>query len=482
MKKILFVNPQILNKELYGDLGVAGSSAYPLGLCSLAAVARKHGYAAQILDARVLGMNLEETVEEIIKINPDYLGLTAVTITIDRVAEVAAEIKKKNAGIKIILGGPHLTAVPEETFNRFKSFDLGVIGEGELTLIELLQKLDQGEDLNEVSGLIFVENGNLKLTKPRGFIENLDDLPMPAWDLLPNLTKFYHPTIYSLNRLPSTHLVTSRGCPGKCIFCDTAVFGKKFRHFSSEYVMKMIKELYYNYGIKDILFDDDLFMGNRKRLVDICNMLIEKKLNLTWSCNARVDFITKDILSLMKNAGCWQIAYGIESGSQRMLDYMGKNTNLNQIKEVLRWTRKAGIRTKGFFMMGYPIETKEDALQTIKFATEIDLLDFQINFFTPLPGSEAYKMTADKKLKELAWGDLNFHTEPVFIPEKISKAELMQLNKEAFRRFYLRPKIIISYLSMVKNWGNFLKLLKGMQALLIFLLPKTHKKRKPVTQ
>lgn len=468
MKKILFVNPPVLNTELYGKLGEAGSNACPLGLCSLAAVVRGQGFDTAILDSRSLNMSKGETVDEILRIGPDYLGLTAVTLTINKAAEIAKEIKKQDKNIIIILGGPHVTAVPEETLLRYPEFDMGVIGEGELTIVELLSALEKGTGLASIEGIIFKSNGTLQKTAKRKFIEDLDTLPMPAWDLLPNLSRYYRPTAYSVYKLPSTHLVTSRGCPGKCIFCDTAVFGSKYRCFSSGYVMNIIRYLYNTYGIRDFLFDDDLFIGNRKRLFEICNALIDAKLNLSWSCNARIDLIDRDMLKLMKRSGCWQIAYGIESGSQRILDYIKKNTTLQKIKEVLRWTTQEKIRTKGFFMMAYPIETKEEILQTIDFTKKIDLYDFQINFLAPLPGSEAYKMALESGVQLGSWDTLNFHTDPTFIPRGLTREELIRLNKLAFRQFYLRPKIIFSYLFMVNSWGNFVKLIKGALALLKF--------------
>ncbi len=466
MKKVLLVNPPVLKNEVYGKLGAMGSSAYPLGLCSLAAVLRKADFKVEIFDPCILGINLKDATDTILRINPDYLGLTAVTITIERAAQLAKEVKDRKKNIPVIIGGPHLTATPEETLLRYPCFDIGVIGEGEITVVELLTKMEKGADLSLVQGLIFRDNSSIKKTAARSFIGNLDDLPLPAWDLLPSLPKYYYPTISSLNRLPSTHLVTSRGCPGRCIFCDTSVFGRKYRFFSSNYVIKMVNKLYHNYGIRDILFDDDLFVGDKRRLIEICNMLISERLNLSWSCNARIDMIDSEMLTIMKKAGCWQIAYGIESGSQKILNSIGKNTNLKQIEEVLRLTSYLNIKTKGYFMMGYPNETKEDILETIKFAKKIYLQDFQISFFTPFPGSKIQGANVALKEKPENWGSFNTYTEPKFIPEGLNKENLIELNRIAFKEFYLRPKIIFSYLGRPGIWINIFKLLKGVYALL----------------
>ncbi len=480
-KKIIFVNPLCTREEMYAKLAKAGSLAPPLGICWLAAVTRKEGYEVKILDASILNLNSIQTTKKLFEMSPDIICLTATTLSINSAARVAKLVKKDREDIIVILGGPHITATPFETMERFPQFDIGVIGEGEITIVKLINKIKnckKAKDLNHnviktVDGLIIRNKSKLITTNKRKLIDKLDELPFPAWDLLPNLIKYYRPTFYSVKRLPSTSLLTSRGCPGQCTFCDRAVFGNCLRAFSADYVIRMIKFLKKNYDIKDILFDDDTFMIFKKRLIEICNRIINEKINITWSCNSRVNLADYDILKLMKKAGCWQIAYGIESGNQRVLNFMKKGINLEQIRRALVLTKKAGIKTKGFLMMGLPSETEKEIEDTISFILSVPLDDFQINFFSPLPGTELSSIAQKYGKVEKDWSKMGMHTEESFLPYNIPRKKLVQLNKKAFRKFYLRPKVIFSYILMLRKPEDFLRLYEGSMSLLKYWLSKS---------
>jgi anaerobic magnesium-protoporphyrin IX monomethyl ester cyclase len=463
-KKLLLVNPPLSLKERYGKMAESGTTTPPLGLCSLAAVTRNAGYETKIIDAEALGLSFDETVAEIQREAPDYVGITAVTVSILNAASLAKMLKPALSA-PILLGGPHLTAVPEETMTRCADFDIGVIGEGEKTILELLDALDGKASLENIRGLILREGEGLKLTGPREFIQNLDDLPIPAWDLLPLLTKYYRTPTFNLGRTPATSLVTSRGCVGKCIFCDRKVFGNHIRGYSASYVLKMIRYLQENHGIKEIIIHDDAFVILKKRLVEFCNAIIDEKMDITWTCNARVDLVNPEMLSLMRKAGCWQIGYGIESGSQRILDFIGKGTRLETIEQSVRWTKKAGIRTRGFFMMGHPTETEESIRETINFAKRIPVDDFQITMFSPLPGSEAFHIAPEYGLFDPDWKKMNMW-HPSFIPRDLTEEKMIAYHKKAFIEFYVRPRIIFSYLMMLRKPEHFVKLFKGVASLL----------------
>src|SRR3989344_9098965 len=288
MSKILFLNPPLPLEELYGKLAEGGSELPPLGIAILAAVTRDNGYKTKILDAAALKLNYEQTVNEILKENPNYLAITSVTISIFNAAKIAKLIKEKNPNIITIIGGPHLTAVPEETMEKFSEFDIGVIGEAEETIVELLNNLDKNKNLNNIKGLIIRNKNKLKKTIQRPFIKNLEKLPFPAWDLLPDLLKYYQPAADSLHRSPATLLITSRGCPGQCIFCDRKVFGNLIRSYSAKYVIDMIKYLQKNYGIKDLFIEDDNFLVFKQRTKEICELIIKENIDITFSIMGRV--------------------------------------------------------------------------------------------------------------------------------------------------------------------------------------------------
>ncbi|MFH1638671.1 MAG: radical SAM protein [Candidatus Woesearchaeota archaeon] len=467
MAKIVFLNPPLSLDDLYNDLGEGGSELPPLGITILAAVTRKKGHNTKIIDALALKMNCNETAKAILKENPDYLAITSTTMSIYTAAAVAKRVKEKKK-VKVILGGPHITAVPKETMERFKEFDIGVIGEGEDTLIELL---DKGERKN-VLGLIIRENNKLIFTGKRKYIKDLDKLPFPAWDLLPNLVTYYQPAADSLNRSPATLLITSRGCTGQCLFCDRSVFGNLCRAHSADYVIKMIKHLQKEYGIKELFIEDDNFLLFKRRLKDICERIIEEKIDLTWSCMGRVDTLDPKMLKLLKKAGCWQINFGCESGSQKILDILNKEVKVEDIERAIRMTYKAGIKVKGLFMLGNFGETKETIKETLAFIKRVPLTDFHMTYFTPMPGAEAYEIADKYGEFDKSWKKVNMFNSANFIPKDLTKEELEYYYKKAWKAFYFRPRIILYYLTKLKDPLTRKKIIKGGIAFTKFLFKR----------
>lgn len=449
-KNIVFVNPPVSMEERYGKLSAGANYLPPLGLCHLAAIVREKGFDTRIIDCVALQLYYEDSVDKILRDKPKIVGITASTISIYNAAKIAELIKAKDRSVVTIIGGPHVTSSPEETMKKFPQFDLAVIGEGEITIIDLLEKYYQGCNLDEVDGIVFRRDNGLKFTNQRAAIKNLDLLPMPAWDLLPYLPKFYRSSSQNIKTMPSTSLVTSRGCPGQCTFCDRKVFGNYCRSFSSGYVIKMIETLYFDYGIRDIQIKDDNFTAFRNRLVEVCKILIEKKINISWSCLSRVDNMNPEILSLMKKAGCWQIQYGIESGSQEIIDVYKKAIKLEQVSQTIKWTKEADISPLGLFIIGSPLETEQTMLKTIVFAKSLDLDDFRLHYLTPFPGSELYE-TANKfgtfgnDWKQLCEYKVNF------IPNGLTREIMEKYYRRAYLEFYCRPKIFFAYLKRMRN-------------------------------
>lgn len=471
MKKMIFLNPPFSAEELYGDLAGGGSELPPLGIVILATLTRKNGYETKIIDAAALKLNYEATVKKILEESPDILGITSTTMTIYKAAKVAGMVKERNSNIKIVVGGPHITCCPEETMNLFPEFDVGVIGEGEITLIELLKYFENGLDLSSCKGIIFRNNNSIITTGRSEFIHNLDQIPFPAWDLLPDMVKYYQPAATSLNRSPATLLVTSRGCPGKCVFCDNSMFGNKCRGHSAEYIIGMIEHLQKNYGIKDIFFEDDNFFLFKKRNKELCRLIKEKKIDISFSLMGRVDMITPDVLLMLKDAGCWQIGYGCESGSQKILDTINKGITVEQIERALDMTRKAGIRIKGLFMIGNFGESKETIEETLRFIKRVPMDDFQVNCFTPLPGTPGAKLAHKYGKYDPDWRKANIALSENFIPDGLTREELSYYRKRAYRIFYLRPRIVFYYfLKMFKDKKMFLKILKGGVSLLKYVI------------
>lgn len=466
---IVFTLPPSGLKDWYQDLAGAGSELPSYGLCYLAAITRENGYSTLLLDPLALKLTLEETVQRILDHNPRYVGISVNTLTIFKGVELARVIKERDKQVKIIVGGPHITASGIETFERFPSFDVGVVAEGEITIIELLKCLDSKLKFSNIEGIIYRENGQVQKTAQRAFIEDLDSLPFPAWDLLPDLPKYYRPAGNNISRLPATSLVPSRGCPMRCTFCNRSIFGRKFRAHSPEYIMGMIKELYHKYRIRDITFQDDNFMGNPK-LKEICQLLIKEKMDLTWSCLGSTNFAKTEILKLMRQAGCWQISWGIETASQEILNVFKKGITVEQMENALKLTHKTGIKNRGFFMIGGFLETKETIKKTIKFIKELPMSEFHITFFTPMPGAEAYELAQQYGTFDKSWEKINVHSSN-FIPRALSREELEYYHKKAYRIFYLRPRIIwYFFIKMVKNPKLIPKIGNSLIAFFKFLL------------
>ncbi|MEN6318259.1 MAG: radical SAM protein [Syntrophaceae bacterium] len=441
--------------KLYGHLP-------NLGLCSLAAVAEREGYRTEILDAAALQLSPLEVVREISEKRPRYVGLTAMTHSISSAALIARLIKEKMPEIKVILGGVHVTAVPSETLRKYPGlFDVCVLGEGELTLIELLSALEGGKDLVSVAGLAVQREGEIVKTAPREFLRDMDSLPMPAWHLLPDMKKYYGTTLISAGKGVSNHLLTSRGCPGRCIFCDTSVNGHKLRSYSVDYTMEMIDILHKKYKADDIQINDDTFVTFRKNLQEICKRLIAGKYNLTWSCDARASDVNEESLRLMKAAGCWQIAYGVETGSPRILEFIKKNVSLEQIRNAFAWTKKAGISTKGFFIMGHPTETEDSIRETIDLMLSLNIDVVGLTFFTVFPGSPIYSRIGEYGRFDPDWDRMDTYDVGNFIPHGFTAERLVQLRKEALRRFYLRPRYVIRQLSQIRNSYDLYRMLVG---------------------
>ena len=466
MSKIVLMTPPVTLEERYGKLSWAANTLPSLGILYLGSVLRKEGYEVSVIDASSLGRSPEALSGEIVALQPKYLGISATTLSIFHASAFADEIKKTINDIKIIVGGPHLTAIPEETMERFNSFDFGVIGEGEETIKELIHSLEHGNDIAEIPGIISRKNDKLLKTAPRAPINDLDKIPFPAWDLLADFPRRYHPPPFRFKQLPAAYIVTTRGCPYKCIFCDRSVFGNKCRGNNAGYIIELIEYLYKKFGIRELLIEDDTFITFKKRLIEVCEGIMRSGIKISWSCLGRADAVTPDILSMMKKAGCWSISYGIETGDAEVMKFIGKHITLDQVEEAVRLTKKAGIHSKGFFIMGHPTDTHDTIRKTIDFALKIPLDDISVSMMTPFPGSKLYQIASDYGTFDNDWRKMN-ELDVVFVPKGLSKNELQRYSKEMFRRFYLRPKIVLNYMKrIIGNPKGFPNYIKGFSAFL----------------
>jgi len=432
-------------EERYGSLAGAGSSLPSLGILFLAAVTRQHGYPTMVADAAALNLAAGELLERVRAAQPDVLGLSATTVSIFHAAAFAARVRELFPDITVVIGGPHVSAAPLETMERFDEFDVAVVGEGEDTIIELLKACDAGAGFDTVPGIVLRRAGEVVSNGRRPFLADLDVLPYPAWDLLEGFPWRYPPATFKVRKLPAASLVTSRGCPNRCIFCDRSVFGSSCHAFSAEYVIGMIRHLHDQFGVREFSFEDDTFTTFKKRLITICQGIIDLKLDISWTCLGRVTSIDAANLALMKRAGCWQISFGIESGSQEILGTIHKNVTLEQIRHGVGLCHAAGIFSKGFFIVGHPGETRQTLQQSLDFALELPLDDISVTMLTPFPGTEIYERAAEFGEFDSDWSRMNL-LNTVFIPYGLTHEELERHQREMLKRFYLRPRIMYGYL------------------------------------
>lgn len=458
-KLAVLVNPPVTLEERYGKLSTAGSSLPPFALMWLAGYSRSLGFETRIVDSEALNLTVSETARQILDQDPGVVGFTASTLSIAKAAAVAKRIKEERPEVVTMIGGPHMTAAPHATLEKHPEFDVGSYGEGEETWKELLECVRDKGDFNRILGCVVRQPWGIVKTPPRPVIENLDVLPLPAWDLLPEVTKHYQPSALRQHRSPASALVTTRGCFGACTFCDNQVFGQKVRGFSAKYVFNMVKQLVDTYGVKYITFYDDNFAHHKHRLRELLGLWKAADLDLTWSCNSRVDVVNKECLEQMRDAGCWQISWGIESGDQKILDYEAKHVTLDQIRKAVGWARDLGVYSKGFFIIGHPYETEDSIKRTIDFALELPLDDFQMSFMTPFPGTEIHTNAPKYGTLTEDWDRMNMWT-PVFVPHGLTADQLVKWQKNAIRRFYFRPKILKRYLgelTSISRWRAFLR-------------------------
>ena len=415
----------------------------PLGLTYIAAVLEKEGDDVEIIDMnarKVSDQHLRQTVRGV-----DLVGITGMITEYQEILRITKIIKEADSNVKVVLGGPLPTTIPEELL-QMSPADFVVIGEGERTIVTLTAALKRGGDLASIAGIGYKNGEQVFITDRPEHIADLDTIPFPARHLLDmkrytrNQFHNFSTKMAGIGKIRSTNMITSRGCPYSCTFCFKDMWGHKWRGRSPENIVAEIALLNAEYGINGFFFNDDTFVLDTKRVLRFCQLIMESRLNIAWYCNARVNLVSKELLEAMYASGCREVAYGIESGNQQVLDAMKKNITIEQVRNAVMWTKEAGIRANGFFMIGLPGETKETIHQTIAFAEELDMDFYGFSLVTPLPKTELYQAALTKGLAaaDLAtlkdW-DFNVNAN---LTEDCSDEYLLALQNEIFRKFELK--------------------------------------------
>lgn len=455
--KIVLINP--LYKNLYGEMQSTLGLFPPLGLAYIASALQKEGHSVRLIDMEAEGLNDESLFSEILKFSADLIGIYSSTPIIFYALNLAKECKNR-FNVSIVMGGPHPSSFPEDTIkNEFVDFI--VKGEGELTMPDLARAIERKLSLEDVRGISFKRNGEIINNVDQEYIHNLNDLPFPSHNLL--LMERYSPYSYLDRGGKWFTMLTTRGCPFRCIFCNSgSIFGKQYRVRNPESIVEEVKFLNKNYGIKNILFVDDTFTLSKESTFEFCRLLREKNLNISWSCETRVHLVDLELLKEMKRAGCFGIAFGIESGNQKMLNNLKKGITLEQSEYAVKAAKRAGIEVRTFWVFGAPNETRDTVLESIKFAKKLNPDIAHFNVMTPYPDTEIYRMAVAEGLFDPDWSKyFSIGENPVYETKDLSKDDLARLLKKAHREFYFRPSYILRALSRVRNPRHFFRLLKS---------------------
>jgi anaerobic magnesium-protoporphyrin IX monomethyl ester cyclase len=422
--KIALVNSPILEGASWHEIYL------PINLAYLAAVLEEKGYDLMVLDCPALQMNHEKLKAKLASFDPDIVGISTMTPTLPSAFLAARAAKEVCPNTKVVLGGLGATFLDEQILKAEPAVDFIVRGEGEQTMLELAQNPSDPKKLHKIDGVTFRGEKQIVRTPDRPVTQNLDELPRPAYKHFP-LEKY---RLFGRKVLP---VATSRGCPFNCSFCVTPqMFHHTFRMRSPKNVVDELEWLKNVHGAEAFSFYDDMLTYDKKRVYEICDGMRERKLDLPWDCQSRVDTVNREMVFKMKEAGCQELFYGVETGSQQILDVMGKKTSIEQNEKAIKWAKEAGIFVAISVVIGYPGETRHSIQQTLNFIRKVKPDDAFLCVATPSPGSElsniikkkGWKMSSDLSLYDLA--------NPVFENPELPAEEITKIRRDFCNSFY----------------------------------------------
>lgn len=476
MANILLANPPLTRDEFYKrGAKFAGAVLPPLGIAYIAAMLEKYGHKVKIYDGIAEGGLIGDFVRELNSY--DIVGLTVNSSFAYRAKETAKAIKEKDKDVLVAGGGAHANTIPLDLL-KDHHFDFSVIGEAEMTFCELAESIDKGKGISDIKeekcikGLAFLDKeSKLTYTEPRPLIKNIDDIPMPARHLLP--MHLYKMTEARSSRHPTHSMMTARGCPFSCTFCFQDIYKKTYRTHSPKRVVDEMELLKNKYGAREIAIWDEHFTLVKGRVIEICKEIKARGLDIPWSCASRLDGVNEEMLKEMRSAGCEFIAYGVESGSERMLKIIKKLETKDSMRKGFQMTKDAGIKIRGYFMLGLYGETLEEMQETIDFAKELEPDVVGFTLWVPFPGTTDYRrVIEDGTYSGVPYWEtgivpeFNFLEDPVYVPKGVTKEQLIKMHRKAYRSFYLRPKYILKRILEIRGYDDIKRLYTGARAIL----------------
>jgi radical SAM superfamily enzyme YgiQ (UPF0313 family) len=425
----------------------------PYGLLYLASSLERAGHSALVFDGL---LSTEAQILAAVRVErPGVAGISCVSSNWAGARRLAEEIKKIAPGVKVALGGPHINAVREQALHECPHADYAFYGDGEETFSAVVSALGAGRPAPPgLDGVACRDGDRIAAAPESAVIKEIDGIPFPAREALG--LKNYRPSPLYYRELPYAAVFGARGCPHRCTFCHTEPAA---RLRSPENLLAEVVSLRRDHGVREIMFYDDNFTLDRRRTARFCELLLARKVSLSWSASVRADSVDAATLRLMKAAGCWKLALGVESGCQRLLDRMKKDESLEQIERAVNLINVSGIQTAGFFMFGQPTETFEEGLETIAFMKKLRLDFVNVTALTPFPGTEVYDEVSGqpgfKGLEAMNMFDI------AYVPDTLTEERLRFLINSAFRQFYFRPAYILRQLRRLRSPGDLLRYARG---------------------
>ncbi|MCK5407001.1 MAG: radical SAM protein [Candidatus Krumholzibacteria bacterium] len=472
--KALFLNPPRFH-ELVGKNPsvIEHNRGYnpPLGILALATSVKKFTgdkHSVEVLDCQPRQLTHEQMEAYFEENSFDVVGITAMTFTLIDVIMIARTIKRTNPECKVVLGGPHVHIYPEETIN-LECVDYLIQGEGELAILDFLEALEGKRSFLSVPGIVYKDNGQVVNNGIAPKIPDLDQVPYPDRRLLPIE---HYGSLLGRHNLTTT-MFTSRGCPFRCTFCDRPMSPtiSGFRWRSAQHVVDELEEIV-GMGISEVLIYDDTFSVRKDRVLEICDEILSRGVKVTWDVRAHVNTVNADLLKRMKQAGCDRIHYGVESGNDRMLKVIKKNTKVKRVKQTFAETRKAGIEALAYFMIGQQTETQSDILDTMQLAKDLKPDYCHFTIFCPYPATEIYETgLARGFIKEDVWRNFSKDPHPGFqLPvweENFTREELYEWVVKCYKSFYSRPGYALRRLARVRRFGELKRKVRAGLAVLM---------------
>jgi len=441
-----------------------------LGIAYLTAVLIQNGYDVEVLDCLAEGYDSSAFKTFLLQKKYDVIGISTYTPDWYITKKSLSMIKKLQPDSITVIGGPHVNSMVNAglykyLFSDSDCFDFAVYGEGEQTFLDLVRAIADKKDIDSIDGILWKNSdGQGHINLPRKPIRNIDTIPFPALEYLP-LSK-YKRTPSSYKRPPVRSILTTRGCPYSCIFCDRGAFGLSVRQRSIENVMREVDRLVEEFKTKELRIWDDVFTMNEKVTIEICNEL--KRYDLVWSCNGRVNMITPSMLKHMKSAGCWSVDFGIESGNDRILKVINKKFTIQKASEAIKMVKKAGIEVRAFFILGFPEETIKTVHDTINFALSNDI-DYA-TFYLPqaYPGTKLYEIARKEEALEADYSKyLIAGKEASYVNKNIGLKNIQLFQKKAYASFYKRPSYIAKRILKIRSLEDIKRYLSAVSILKI---------------